>query len=576
MKKLHLAEDLAFPADAITQTFGLLAVRGAGKTNAARVMAEEMYDAGLPFVAIDPVGSWWGLRAGRDGSQGLAIPIFGGRRGDVPLEKTGGPLLADLIVDQRLSCVVDLSQFESEQAKKTFLVDFARRLYQRNEAPLHLFLEEADDYIPQRPLRDEAQLLRAWENIVRRGRSRGLGMTLITQRSASVNKSVLTQVQTLIAMRTTGPQDRAAIEDWLKYNDQGREILESLPSLESGEAWVWSPQFLKRTVRIRFRMSRTLDSGATPKMGKDARTPATLADVDLVDIQKRMSATIEKAKADDPKALRARIADLEARLAAGPAEPAVDQAAIDDAVDAAVEDAVNVRDGEWSEKVEALKARCDELEERLGKVQELVLNVGTTPDVKVSPAVSPATPRRSPTTTQPTRPQEAEPAKAFAGVQKVHQKILDALAWFEVMGVAQPARGIVAAMAGASPTSSSYGNNTGHLRTLGLLDYPRNGIIQLTPAGRRVAKFPKRRPNRAEVHEAWRNCPALDPVHVKILNAVIAAYPQDLSREELAGKVEASPTSSSYGNNLGRLSSLGIVKYPKPGRVVATELLFPR
>jgi hypothetical protein len=318
VKTLKLGPGFSIPLGAVTETFGLLAVRGAGKTNAARVMAEEMFATGLPFVAVDPVGSWWGLRAGRGGAPGLAIPIFGGKRGDVPLERGGGELLADLVVAQRLSCVLDLSAFESEAAKKEFLLAFARRLYLKNEEPLHLFLEEADDYIPQRPMRDEAQLLRAWENLVRRGRARGIGLTLITQRSASINKNVLTQVGTLIALRTTGPQDRAAIEDWLKYNAQSREILASLAGLDNGEAWVWSPQFLGKTERVRFRLSTTEDSGATPT-GKKSTTPSTLADVDLADIQKRMAATIERAKESDPKELHKRIRTLEQELRAAKA-----------------------------------------------------------------------------------------------------------------------------------------------------------------------------------------------------------------------------------------------------------------
>ena len=312
MTTLKLSKDLSMPASAITETFAELAARGAGKSNTAAVMAEEMFRAGLPFVVIDPVRAWWGLRSSRDGKgPGLPILIFGGKHGDVPLERGGGMLVADLIVDQRLTCVLDISEFESESAKKQFLLDFARRLYQRNEQPLHLFLEEADDYIPQKPMRDELQLLRAWENIVRRGRSRGLGMTMITQRSAVLNKNVLTQCQTLIAMRTTGPQDIAAIESWLKYHQQSKEILESLPSLEDGEAWVWSPRFLKKTVRVRFRMRETFDSGATPKMSKEAKKPATLADVDLKAVKQKMEATIERAKAEDPRAMRARIAELE-------------------------------------------------------------------------------------------------------------------------------------------------------------------------------------------------------------------------------------------------------------------------
>jgi hypothetical protein len=315
---LKISDSLSLPLDAVTQTFGVLAVRGAGKSNTAAVMAEEMFDAGLPFVVIDPVGSWFGLRAGRDGKPkgGLPVPIFGGRHGDVPLERGAGELLADLVVGKRLSCVLDLSEFDSEAAKKQFLLAFAIRLYRKNESPLHLFLEEADDYIPQRPMRDEAHLLRAWENIVRRGRSRGLGITLITQRSASLNKSVLTQVETLFAMRTTGPQDRSAIAEWVKYHSQSHEILESLSGLKNGEAWAWSPHWLGKMERVQMRRRRTFDSGATPKHAKGAKPAASLADVDLAAVQKEMAATIEKAKADDPRELRKRIAALEKELAA--------------------------------------------------------------------------------------------------------------------------------------------------------------------------------------------------------------------------------------------------------------------
>ncbi len=137
-------------------------------------------------------------------------------------------------------------------------------------------------------------------------------MTMITQRSASLNKNVLTQVQTLVTFRTTGPQDRAAIELWLKHNDQSAKILAELPKLENGEAWVWSPNFLKETKKVKFPLSRTFDSGATPTGAK--RAAATLADVDLHAIEKRMAATVERARAEDPKLLRKRVAELEREL----------------------------------------------------------------------------------------------------------------------------------------------------------------------------------------------------------------------------------------------------------------------
>jgi uncharacterized protein len=314
MNRLQLAPGLALPLEAVTQTFGVLAVRGAGKSNLAAVMAEEMHAAGLPFVVVDPVGAWWGLRSAADGrGAGLPIPIFGGSHGDVPLERTGGQLLADLVVDERLTCVLDIAEF-SEGDKTRFLIDFAERLYRRNQDPLHLFLEEADDYAPQRPMREQARLLRAWENVVRRGRARGLGITMITQRSAALNKNVLTQIETLFVLRTTSPQDRKAIGAWVEYHGQARELLESLPSLAAGEAWCWSPSWLGKLQRVQVRRRRTFDSGATPKDLKGRRAPATIADVDLKAIEQRMAATIERAKQDDPKELRRQVVERDRRI----------------------------------------------------------------------------------------------------------------------------------------------------------------------------------------------------------------------------------------------------------------------
>jgi uncharacterized protein len=326
---LRIAPDLELPVDAVTETFAVLAVRGAGKSNAGVVMAEEMYEAGLPFVVFDPKGDWWGMRSARDGkSPGLDIPIFGapGRKRknkpdpDLPLEPEGGALIADLVVEERVPCILDVSGF-SEAAKIKFLIGFGTRLFERNEEPLHLFLEECDDYLPQKPFKEQTRLLHIYTKILKQGRTFGLGATLISQRSAVVNKNALTQCTTLIAMRTTSTQDRAAIEGWVK--DKGGthlEIVESLPSLKAGEAWVWSPEFLKTTKKIRFRRRQTFDSGATPKVG-EKRKQTTLADIDLGALQARMTETIEKAKAEDPKELRREIARLRKELTSAEQRP---------------------------------------------------------------------------------------------------------------------------------------------------------------------------------------------------------------------------------------------------------------
>jgi len=99
-------------------------------SNAAAVVAEEMHHAGLPWVAIDPKGDWWGLRSSKDGTgPGLPIPIFGGLHGDMPLLPEAGHLIAELIVEHNLTCVLDVSEFASKAAQMRFLTDLGERLF---------------------------------------------------------------------------------------------------------------------------------------------------------------------------------------------------------------------------------------------------------------------------------------------------------------------------------------------------------------------------------------------------------------------------------------------------------------
>jgi len=60
--KLESGREFSVPLDYQVHTTALIGIRGSGKTVAATVLAEEMLEHNLPFVAIDPVGVWWGLR----------------------------------------------------------------------------------------------------------------------------------------------------------------------------------------------------------------------------------------------------------------------------------------------------------------------------------------------------------------------------------------------------------------------------------------------------------------------------------------------------------------------------------
>jgi hypothetical protein len=326
---LTIADNLEIPLEGVTETFGILAKRGMGKTYCGAVLAEEMLKASQQVIVADPVGVWWGLRNSADGAApGLPIVVFGGAHGDLPLSAVMGPALAELAVSERLSMVLDLSALSKAEAVR-LMTGFCETLYHRNREPLHLILDEADAFAPQRPLPGHQRLLGAMDDLVRRGRARGIGVTMITQRPAVLNKDVLTQIEVLIALRMTAPQDQAAIDTWVRSHgtpEQREELMRSLPSLPIGDAWLWSPGWLDRFVRIHVRQRETFDSSATPKVGERIVAPtASTAVVDLERIRIALEGAISEAQSEDSQVLRGQIADLQQQLRDRPVERVVER-----------------------------------------------------------------------------------------------------------------------------------------------------------------------------------------------------------------------------------------------------------
>ncbi len=324
--KLKLADGLSLPLDTVTQTIAIVAKRRAGKSYTMRRLVEQLFKAGQQVVLVDPKGDQWGIRSAADGkAPGLPIVILGGEHGDLKqLEPNSGEVVAKLVVEERVSVLLDLSTFRKHEVA-TFMTAFLENLYRlkaREEyrTPMMLVVDEADAIAPQKPQKGEERMLGAAEDIVRRGGQRGIGCVLVTQRSAVLNKNVLTQAQVLVALRTIAPQDLAAMDAWIQVHGepgQRETLMESLPSLPVGDAWFWSPGWPTTDgifKRVHVLPIETFDSGASPKPGEKRIEPKRAADVDLEALKRQMSATIEKAKADDPRELRKQIAELKAQL----------------------------------------------------------------------------------------------------------------------------------------------------------------------------------------------------------------------------------------------------------------------
>jgi DNA polymerase III delta prime subunit len=316
---LKISQRIKLPLDFVTQTVAIFGRRGSGKTTTAIVLAEEMLRENQQVIIVDPLDVAWGLRGSRDGSAaGLPITVLGGDHADLPLEATAGATIAEFLVEHSVPAILSLRHFSMNDQRR-FVTDFAERLYHlkgksENRRAVHLILDECDEFAPQKLQPGHQRMFGAIDRLVRRGRAAGIGVTMISQRPAVVNKDILSQAELLVCHQTTSPQDRKALEAWIAAHDvhnQRAHFMDSLASLERGEAWFWSPGWLDLFVRVNVRDRTTFDSSATPKAGARQVTPEKLAPVDLDDLRRRMQDSISKAEQNDPAALRRRIAELE-------------------------------------------------------------------------------------------------------------------------------------------------------------------------------------------------------------------------------------------------------------------------
>lgn len=540
--------------EAVKQHVAVLGKTGSGKTYAAKGIVEALLEQGRRVCIIDPTGVWWGLRVMANGqADGYPVVVFGGDHGDVPIVETSGAKLAALIAGRNLPCVIDVSEFGMGERHR-FMTEFAVALYQENRQPLHLIVDEADEFAPQQPLPETRRMLSAIDRIVRRGRVRGFRVMLITQRPAVVHKNVLTQVHTMIAMRLTAPQDRKAVEEWVKGQadlGQAKDVLSTLARLQRGEGWVWAPE-QDRLERVAFPLIRTFDSSRTPEDGEGLAEPVRLAPIEIADLSEMLSAedAVKEKPGRKPKVAHPEPAALNAEY------------------DRGYQDGQKTAQVEYQERLDMAWALLGRIDNALGGMTADVASAISKLD---APLPKPTTSPETPATAKPTPRRRANGTDgSLSGPQ---QRILDALAWWETMGVTSPARVQVAFAAGYSPKGSAFTNPLGALRSTGMVQYPGEGRVSLTSSGLAASQAPAAPGTRTELHRMVLN--KLSGPQRRILEPLIEIYPEDLARPGLANRAGYSPDGSAFTNPLGSLRSLGLVSYPRSGHVVASDLLFP-
>jgi hypothetical protein len=489
--------------------------------------------------------------------------------------------------------VLDLSMFRKHQ-RIEFATVFAERLFHRKKgaaSALHVFIEEAQTFLPQFDRGGEsARMIGAFEDLTKIGRNFGIGHTLISQRPQAVNKDALNQVGTLFVFRTIAKQERRAIQDWIVEHDVEARI-DELPKMATGEAFVWSPAWLRRFEKVRILPKKTYDASATPTVGSSRRT-VRLAGVDLARLQEAMKASVERAAAEDPKKLRARIAALERELAAKPAAAPAPARAKTVRVEIPVVSEKKI--GQLARAVERLFVPISIASKQLELTQQTIavwkalqqhrleIAAAAAPGEKPSVSGSGFTHLSAASTTgtavavgatvlsvHPRTPASTNGQGRQGGrLTKGERLMLAALAMHAPDRVPAPRAALTS---GYSINSSTFRNILSQLRTAGYAEGERSRL-GITEKGLEALGSFEPLPTGPELQRYWLDWVGPASAPGRVLSAVLGAWPDSLERDALAERAGQSPLSSTFRNALSTLRTLGLVS--GRGAIAASPHLF--
>ena len=246
--------DRAFSVDAGVVATGrtcVLGSSGSGKSYAVGVICEELCKNGVPFAVVDTEGEhtglkekfdaiWVGEEAGCDLSwEGLDLKDLARQAPDV------SPLILD---------VSDLQDAKEKVA--AFMEELYRTLTERR-TPYLVVVEEADKFVPQL-----GERVPIFAEVARRGRKRGLGLMVCSQRPSLVDKNVLSQCSNQLIGKLVIQNDLQSVAQFFPARGLPRE----LTSLKSGQFFAMgglSPA--PSLVSVRQRVTRP--GGVTPSLG---------------------------------------------------------------------------------------------------------------------------------------------------------------------------------------------------------------------------------------------------------------------------------------------------------------------
>ncbi|MCK9276821.1 MAG: DUF87 domain-containing protein [Methanoculleus sp.] len=228
----------------------IIAQSGAGKSWGIAVLCERLLEARIGFCLIDTEGEYFSLK-----DRFPLLRIGSGDGCDAEIGRANIRELLENAICSRTAVIFDVSETDMRE-EVTKLAEILYDLESRLKQPFLLIVEEADKFIPQ-----AGTPIKKIEEISCRGRKRGLGLMVATQRPSLVAKNVLSQCNSQIIGKLSIENDLKSVSLFFS----SRQEVEELAELEPGEFFVMGG-LSREKVRMRFGARVTKHRGVTPRL----------------------------------------------------------------------------------------------------------------------------------------------------------------------------------------------------------------------------------------------------------------------------------------------------------------------
>ena len=293
---LTISKDLDLDLESlIGQCVAVLGIRGSGKSNTAGVIFEELLNNNYPMSIVDIEGEYFGLK------EKYEVLVVGTGDGvEIEIDAGCAAEIAEVSMEKNVPVVLDLSGFLSDE-RTEILMEYLSSLWNLAgtlRRPYIIGIEEAHEFIPQGVKTELKEMI---SRIALRGRKRGLGAIVVSQRSAKVEKDVLSQAGMLFLHRVVHEVDMRVYGELLPWRKS--EVKEIITSLETGNCIFVNGE----TVRpIYVRERDTFHAGFTPSL-------EVVATPELKQVSASIIEAIERAR--EGKGRRTRTQEIEEQLA---------------------------------------------------------------------------------------------------------------------------------------------------------------------------------------------------------------------------------------------------------------------